>query len=79
MENNQKPNKNNGANGPKMNMPKFNMNWIYFIAILALGLLYFTSGGAENSSVAKTASYSEFRTMVERGYAKTPGNAANGC
>ncbi|MBQ6053903.1 MAG: ATP-dependent zinc metalloprotease FtsH [Prevotella sp.] len=70
MENNQKPNNNNGANGPKMNMPKFNMNWIYFIAILALGLLYFTSGGAENSSVAKTASYSEFKTMVERGYAK---------
>ena len=70
MENNQKPNKNNGANGPKMNMPKFNMNWIYFIAILALGLLYFTSGGAENSSVVKTASYSEFKTMVERGYAK---------
>ena len=64
MENNQKPNNNNGANGPKMNMPKFNMNWIYFIAILALGLLYFTS------SVAKTASYSEFKTMVERGYAK---------
>lgn len=70
MENNQKPNKNNGTNGPKMNMPKFNMNWIYFIAILALGLLYFTSGGVENSSVAKTASYSEFKTMVERGYAK---------
>ena len=70
MENNQKPNKNNGANGPKMNMPKFNMNWIYFIAILALGLLYFTSGGVENSSVAKTASYSEFKTLVERGYAK---------
>jgi len=59
-----------GGNGPKMNMPKFNMNWIYFIAILALGLLYFTSGGTANSSVAKNASYSEFKTMVERGYAK---------
>ena len=70
MENNQKPNKNNPGNGPKMNMPKFNMNWIYFIAILALGLLYFTSGGTANSSVAKTASYSEFKVMVERGYAK---------
>ena len=70
MENNQKPNKNNGANGPKMNMPKFNMNWIYLVAILALGLLYFTSGGSANSSMAKTASYSEFKTMVERGYAK---------
>ena len=70
MENNQKPNKNMGGNGPKMNMPKFNMNWIYFIAILALGLLYFIGGGPSNSSVAKTASYSEFKTMVERGYAK---------
>ena len=70
MENNQKPNKNNPGNSPKMNMPKFNMNWIYFIAILALGLLYFTSGGTANSSVAKTASYSEFKVMVERGYAK---------
>ena len=70
MDNNQKPNNNMGGNGPKMNMPKFNMNWIYFIAILALGLLYFTSGGSANSSVAKNASYSEFKTMVERGYAK---------
>ena len=70
MEDNKKPNNNMGGNGPKMNMPKFNMNWIYFIAILALGLLYFTSGGTANSSVAKTASYSEFKTMVERGYAK---------
>jgi cell division protease FtsH len=70
MENNQKPNKNNDVNGPKMNMPKFNMNWIYLVAILALGLLYFTSGGTNNSSVAKTVSYSEFKVMVERGYAK---------
>ena len=69
MENNQKPNKDNDANGPKMNMPRFNMNWIYFISILALGLLYFTSGGS-SSSVAKTASYSDFKSMVEHGYAK---------
>ena len=72
MDNNQQPNNNmgNGGNGPKMNMPRFNMNWIYFIAILALGLLWFTSGGPENSSIAKSASYSEFKVMVERGYAK---------
>ncbi|WP_033149079.1 ATP-dependent zinc metalloprotease FtsH [Prevotella sp. P6B1] len=67
MDNNQKPNKDRG---PKMNMPKFNMSWIYLIAIAALALLYFTNGGAENSSVAKTATYSEFKMMVERGYAK---------
>ena len=68
MDNNQRQNNNNG-NGPKMNMPRFNMNWIYFIAILALGLLYFSSGGPTNSSVAKTATYSEFKSMVTNGYA----------
>ncbi|SEW09358.1 cell division protease FtsH [Prevotella sp. khp7] len=60
---------NNSGNGPKMNMPRFNMSWIYLIAILALGLLYFSSGGATNSSVSKTATYSEFKSMVSRGYA----------
>ena len=71
MDNNQKQNNNNNnnGNGPKMNMPRFNMNWIYFIAILALGLLYFSSGGPTNSSVAKTATYSEFKSMVTKGYA----------
>ena len=68
MDNNQRQNNNNN-NGPKMNMPRFNMNWIYFIAILALGLLYFSSGGPTNSSVAKTATYSEFKSMVTNGYA----------
>jgi len=64
---NQKQKPNN--NGPKMNMPKFNMNWIYLIAILSLGLLYFSSGGPENSSIAKNATYSNFKTMVSKGYA----------
>ncbi len=67
MDNNQIP-KNNG-NDPKMNMPRFNMNWIYAIAIVALALLYFSSGGPTNSSVAKHASYSDFKAMVSRGYA----------
>lgn len=56
-------------NGPKMNMPRFNMNWIYIIAIAALGLLYFSSGGPTNSSIAKNASYSDFKSMVTHGYA----------
>ena len=59
----------NNGNGPKMNMPKFNMNWIYAIAILALGLLYFSSGGPQNSSVSRTASYSDFKSMIDKGYA----------
>ncbi len=66
-QNNQTPG--NGNNGPKMNMPRFNMNWIYMLAILALALLYFSSGGPQNSSVGKRASYSEFKAMVNRGYA----------
>ena len=67
MDKNQIP-KNNGDD-PKMNMPRFNMNWIYAIAIVALALLYFSSGGPNNSSMGKHASYSEFKTMVNRGYA----------
>ena len=69
MDKNQKQNNNIGGNGPKMNMPKFNMNWIYMIAIIALGLLYFSSGGTSNSSITKNATYSEFKSMVNRGYA----------
>ena len=68
MDNKQIQNDNKG-NGPKMNMPKFNMNWIYVVAIIALGLLYFSSGGPSNSSVNKTASYSDFKDMVNHSYA----------
>lgn len=52
-----------------MNMPKFNMNWIYMLAIIALGVLYFTNG-SENSSVQTTTSYSNFKTWVMKGYAQ---------
>ena len=67
MDNKKIPNNNGGD--PKMNMPRFNMNWIYAIAIVALALLYLSSGGPSNSSVAKQATYSEFKAMVNRGYA----------
>ena len=66
-----KPNNNNG-NGPKMNMPKFNMNWIYFVAILALGILYMTSSGDGVSATPQAhieSSYSDFKVFVEKGYA----------
>ena len=67
MSNQKKPQ--NSGNDPKMNMPRFNMNWIYAIAIVALALLYFSGGGPTNSSVAKHASYSDFKAMVAKGYA----------
>ena len=59
------------GNGPKMNMPKFNMNWIYFVAILTLAMLYMTSSGDGVSGVqAHTeATYTDFKGFVERGYA----------
>ena len=54
--------------GPQMNMPRFNMNWIYGIAIITLITLYMTQG-RDSSSVMTQTSYSEFKTMVMKGYA----------
>lgn len=58
----------NTNNKPQMNMPKFNMNWIYGIVLITLAVLYFTTG-QENSSVNTETSYSDFKTMVMKGYA----------
>ena len=43
-------------NKPQMNMPRFNMNWIYGLVIIALVMLYFTQGN-EKSSVRTETSY----------------------
>lgn len=56
-------------NNPKMNMPRFNMNWIYGIVIVTLIALYMRVGGAANSSVTTETSYDQFKTMVMKGYA----------
>ena len=63
MENKQQNNKK-----PQMNMPRFNMNWIYGIVILLLAFLYITSG-RDSSSVKTETSYSDFKVMVMKGYA----------
>ncbi len=52
-----------------MNMPKFNMSWIYIIVIAVLIGLYMT-GGTQNESSQKEAAYSKFKDMVRGGYAK---------
>ena len=49
-------------------MPKFNMNWIYILALFTIGVLYFTSGNS-NSSLRTEASYDQFKSMVVKGYA----------
>ncbi len=58
MDNNKKPN--------KVNMPKFNLNWMYAIIALMLFALYFTNQG---SPVNKSISYTEFKQYVEKGFA----------
>ena len=66
---NMEQNQNN--NQPKM--PKFNMNWIYFLAIAALAFFYFTNGTGslqETGTTQGQASYSEFKNFVKNGYAE---------
>ena len=45
------------------------MNWIYGIVILSLIVLYFTQGQTK-SSINTQVSYSDFKVMVDKGYAK---------
>ncbi len=54
--------------GPQMNMPRFNMSWIYGLVIIGLIVMYVTQG-KENSSVSTETSYSDFKVMVMKGYA----------
>ena len=57
-KNNKKPN--------KVNMPKFNLNWLYAIIILMFAALYFTNQGGVSS---KNINYTEFQNYVSKGYA----------
>ncbi|MGI6242121.1 MAG: ATP-dependent zinc metalloprotease FtsH [Prevotella sp.] len=71
MDNNKRQFQNNKDDQPKM--PKFNMNWIYIIIAVSLALLFFTGGGeslAQGSGTSKEASYTDFKTYVNKGYAK---------
>lgn len=69
MDNNKNPYNNNNDNQPKM--PKFNMNWIYALVAIILGILILTNGGnllsAPNTS--KKADYTVFQQYVAKGYA----------
>ena len=56
-DNNKKPN--------KVNMPKFNLNWMYMIiALMLLGLWWSNQGG----TVSKQVPYDEFQQYVRDGY-----------
>ncbi len=58
MDNNKKTN--------KVNMPKFNLNWLYLVIMMMLIALYFTNQGGVSS---KSITYTEFKDYVTKGYA----------
>ena len=59
-------NNNNANKKPnKVNMPKFNLNWLYMIIAMMLLGLYMTN---ENSTGTKNISYDEFQQYVRNGY-----------
>jgi cell division protease FtsH len=53
-------------NNPKKNISKFNINWLYLIIFISIGILLFNPSG---SGVDKEVTYSEFKEMVMNGYA----------
>ena len=72
MNNNNQPFNNNDKQ-PKM--PRFNMNWIYLLIILSLGILLYTGGGdslaaGAGAGAKKEATYTKFKYYVEKDYAK---------
>ena len=59
-------NNNNANKKPnKVDMPKFNLNWLYMIIAMMLLGLYLTN---ENSTGTKNISYDEFQQYVRNGY-----------
>ena len=66
MDNNSSNKNNSNKPNNKVNMPKFNLNWMYMIiALMLLGLWWGSdSRGAGNKAVT----YSEFQDYVKNGY-----------
>ena len=51
-----------------MKMPKFSLNWAYFIVLLIFGYLFWNNSGG-GSSFQKEVTYTEFQNYVRKGYA----------
>ncbi|MBR2162007.1 MAG: ATP-dependent zinc metalloprotease FtsH [Bacteroidaceae bacterium] len=62
---NNKENKENKENKNKINMPKFNLSWLYLIILVMICSLWFTS---ESGRSSRMVSYDEFQSYVEKGY-----------
>lgn len=50
-----------------MNMPRFNLSWLYIFIAMTIAYLFFT--GDENGGIDRQLSYTEFKEMVNKGYA----------
>ena len=50
-----------------MNMPRFNLSWLYTIIAMTIAFLYFTSD--DNGGINRKLTYTEFKDMVSKGYA----------
>lgn len=58
-------NENNREKG-KNGMPSFNLTWLYIIILIILGIFWFAGS---DDSASKSATYTEFKSYVEKGYA----------
>ena len=65
-QNNNRPNRPQQQN----NGPKFSMSWIYGLVIIGLIAFWYTNGGTDKSSITTETTYSDFKTMVKKGYAQ---------
>ena len=52
---------------PKMNMPRFNLSWLYIFIAMTIAYLYFTSD--DSAGADRSLTYTEFKSMVNKGYA----------
>ena len=53
-------------NKQKINVPRFNLTWLYVIIALIFAFLYFSG---DEGSATKEVNYTEFQEMVTKGYA----------
>ena len=59
----------NQRKDPNMNMPRFNMGWLYTLVVIGIAMALFTQGGATQSVNVKRT-YTQFQDMVRKGYAQ---------
>lgn len=55
----------NPKNNPKVNMPRFNLNWMYMLIAGMIFALWITN---EGGSTARVVSYNEFQQYIRNGY-----------